>query len=141
MMQKPVMLSLRGRQAYLDQEPDEIELITEGTIEFSNGGWNVQYEETGLTGMDGVTTTFRVEPDKIILTRTGKLQSEMIFEMGVKHESLYQMDFGALLISVCATRIIVQLDDNGGFIDLIYNIDIENSAAGTVDYHLQITPK
>ena len=140
-MQKPVMLSLRGRQAYLDQEPDEIELITEGTIEFSDGGWNVQYEETGLTGMDGVTTTFRVEPDKIILTRTGKLQSEMIFEMGVKHESLYQMDFGALLISVCATRIIVQLDDNGGFIDLIYSIDIENSAAGTVDYHLQITPK
>lgn len=140
-MQKPVILSLRGRQAYLDQEPDEIELITEGTIAFSDGGWNVQYEETGLTGMDGVTTTFRVEPDKIILTRTGKLQSEMIFEMGVKHESLYQMDFGALLISVCATRIIVQLDDNGGFIDLIYNIDIENSAAGTVDYHLQITPK
>ncbi len=140
-MQKPVILSLRGRQAYLDQEPDEIELITEGTMEFVCGGWNIQYEETGLTGMEGVTTTFRVEPDKVILTRTGKLQSEMIFEIGVNHESLYQMDFGALLISICATRIIVQLDDNGGMIDLVYNIDIENSAAGTVDYHLQITPK
>lgn len=140
-MQKPVMLSLRGRQAYLDQEPDEIELITEGTMEFVDGGWNIRYEETGLTGMDGVTTTFRVEPDKIILTRTGKLQSEMIFETGVRHESLYQMDFGALLISICTSRIFVQLDDNGGIIDLIYNIDIEHSAAGTVDYHLQVRSK
>lgn len=140
-MQKPVMLSLRGRQAYLDQEPDEIELITEGSMEFTDGGWNIQYEETGLTGMEGVTTTFRIEPNKVILTRTGKLQSQMIFETGVHHESLYQMAFGALMISVCATRIIVQLDDHGGMIDLVYNIDIENSAAGTVDYHLQITPK
>ena len=134
------MLSVRGRQAYLDQEPDVIELITEGTMEYIDGGWDICYQETELTGLQGVTTTFRVEPDQIILTRTGRLNSQMIFKKDVRHDSLYQMDFGALMISVCASRIVVSLDETGGFVDLVYGIDIEQSAAGEVDYHLTIAP-
>ena len=65
----------------------------------------------------------------------------MVFQEGVRHESLYQMDFGALLIAVCASRIFAQIGDEGGMVDLVYNIDIEHNTAGTVDYHLEITPK
>lgn len=140
-MKKEVLLSIRGRQAYQDQEPDVIELVTEGTLEYRNGGWDIQYEESELTGLAGVTTTFRVEPDRVILNRTGKLRSEMVFREGESHDSLYQMEFGALMITVCAKRIFVQLDDNGGMIDLVYSIDIEQSTAGTVDYHLDISAR
>lgn len=140
-MKNEVILSISGRQTYQDQEPDTIELVTEGTLEYRDGGWDIQYEESDLTGLSGVTTTFRVEPDRIVLTRTGKLRSEMVFKEGQSHDSLYQMEFGALLITVCPTRIFVQLDDRGGVIDLVYTIDIEQSTAGTVDYHLVITPK
>lgn len=139
-MSKAVMLSIRGRQAYMDQEPDVIELVTEGTLEYRDDGWDIRYEESELTGLAGVTTTFRVEPGKITLSRTGRLQSEMVFQEGVSHNSLYQMEFGALMITVCATRIIAMLDENGGMIDLVYDIEIEQSDAGTVDYHLEITP-
>ena len=140
-MKIPVMLSICGRQAYMDQEPDVIELITEGTMEFSDGGWNICYEESDLTGLAGVVTTFRVEHDKIKLSRTGRLSSEMVFQEGVSHSSLYQMDFGALQITVCAIRIFAQLGEGAGMIDLVYNIDIEQSATGTVDYHLEISPR
>ena len=136
-----MILSICGRQTYADQEPETIELVTEGEMELRDGGWDIRYEESALTGLEGVTTTFRVEPEQIILTRTGKLHSQMIFREGQTHESLYQMEFGALMISVCASRIFVQLDDDGGMIDLVYNIDIEQRTAGTVDYHLDIRPK
>lgn len=139
-MKTPVMLSLCGRQRYMDQEPDVIELVTEGTMEYRNGGWEICYEETDLTGLSGVTTTFRVEPQKVILTRTGKLSSEMVFQEGVSHSSLYQMEFGAMLITVCATRIFAQLQEGAGMVDLVYDIEIEQSAVGTVDYHLDIRP-
>ena len=82
-MKQAVVLSIRGRQSYAGQEPEVIELVTEGTMEFRNGGWDISYEETALTGLEGVTTTFRVEPGRVILTRTGKLNSRMIFEEGV----------------------------------------------------------
>lgn len=140
-MRIPVMLSICGRQTYLDQDPDVIELVTEGMLEYRDGGWDIQYEESELTGLQGVTTTFRVESDRIILTRTGNLHSQMIFQEGVRHDSLYQMEFGALMITVCAKRILALLDHNGGMIDLIYGIDIEQTTAGEVDYHLEIRPK
>ena len=140
-MKVPVMLSIRGRQTYLDQEPDVIELVTEGTLEFLNGGWEIRYEETELTGLQGVTTLFRVEPNRIVLDRSGRLNSQMIFQKDVRHDSLYEMEFGALLISVCAKHITVQLDSCGGIVDLIYSIEIEHSAAGEVDYHLTIAPQ
>lgn len=140
-MKIPVMLSIRGRQAYMDQEPDVIELVTEGIMETRDGGWDISYEESDLTGLSGVTTKFCVEQGKITLSRSGKLSSEMVFQEGVTHSSLYQMEFGALMITVCATRIFAQLGEGFGMIDLVYNIEIEHSASGVVDYHLEISPK
>ena len=140
-MKIPVMLTLCGRQSYQDQEPDVIELVTEGQMEFRDGGWDICYEETDLTGLSGVTTLFRVEVGRVILRRSGELVSEMIFEEGKNHTSLYQMEFGALMITVCAERIFAQLGPEGGMIDLIYKIDIEQTTAGTVDYHLEIRAK
>lgn len=140
-MKLPVILSLRGRQVYMDQEPDVIELVTEGTMEYRDSGWDIRYEESDLTGLAGVTTVFRIEQDKVILTRTGKLNSQMVFQEGIRHDSLYQMEFGALMITVCASRIMAQLDESGGMIDLIYSIEIEQGAVGEVDYHLDIRAK
>ena len=140
-MKRNVVLAIRGKQTYEDQEPNEIKLITEGTMEFCNGGWDISYEETEVTGLVGVTTTFRVEPNRIILRRTGKLKSEMVFQLGVPHESLYQMEFGALLMTVSAKHLFFDIVSDGGMIDLVYDIAIENSAAGTVDYHMDIRVK
>ena len=140
-MKKIVTLSIEGRQTYEDQAPEIIELVTDGTMEFRNGGWDISYEESELTGLAGVTTTFRVEPDKVTLTRKGALNSQMIFQKGVVHESLYQMPFGALMLSVKATSVFFDILPEGGVIDLSYNIEIENTQAGVIDYHLDIRAK
>ena len=140
-MELNVVLSIRGTQTYMGQEPEIIELVTEGEFSYRDGGWDLCYEESALTGLDGVTTTFRVEPGRIVLERTGKLRSQMIFQEGVCHDSLYQMEFGALLLTVCAERIWAQISPAGGVIDLIYSIQVEHDAAGKIDYHLDITAK
>ena len=140
-MKQTVVLSITGRQNYPDQEPEVIELVTEGTMEFRSGGWDLSYEESELTGLAGVTTTFRVEPDKVVLTRTGALKSQRVFQQGVAHESLYQMPFGALMLTVKATSLFYDIVSDGGVIDLNYNISIENTEAGVIDYHLDIRAK
>ncbi len=137
-MTQRVLLSIVGRQAYEDQDPEKIELVTEGTMTLRDGGWDIRYEESDLTGLAGVITTFRVEPGKVVLTREGKLHSQMIFQQGVAYDSLYQMEFGALMMRICAKQVLFDLSPAGGFIDLVYSIEIENSAAGEIDYHLDI---
>ena len=140
-MKIPVVLSICGKQRYVGQDPEVIELVTEGELEYSAGGWDLRYEESDLTGLSGVTTTFRIEPGKVILKRTGKLKSEMVFQEGKSHDSLYQMEFGALMLTVRAQRVMFDLSEEGGMVDLIYNIEIEQNAAGEIDYHLEIRKK
>lgn len=137
---KSVVLTIRGRQLYEDQEPEVIELVTEGTLTKLEDGWDICYEESALTGLEGVKTSFRIQPGKITLTRTGRLHSQMVFEVGVLHESLYQMEFGALLISVCAVHVGHCVTEEGGSVELAYKIDIEHSAGGVVEYFLDIKP-
>ena len=136
----PVMLSIRGTQNYQDQDPEVIELTTEGTLEKQKEVWEISYEESDLTGLAGVTTAFRVGPRGVVLKRTGKLENQMIFMEGRRHESLYQIDIGALMIAVKATKVQSAVNEQGGTVDIHYQIEIEDTAMGTVEYHLDIQP-
>ena len=40
-MKKSVMLSIRGMQRYPEQDPEVIELVTEGTLETYKDGWKL----------------------------------------------------------------------------------------------------
>ena len=136
----PVVLNVQGVQRYQDQEPEIIELTTEGTMERQKEVWVLSYEESDLTGLAGVTTAFRVGPRGVVLKRTGKLQNQMIFMEGRRHESLYQIEIGALMIAVRATSVKSDLTEQGGTVDIVYNIEIEDTAMGTMEYHLTVNP-
>ncbi len=136
-----VILSLTGKQCYPGQEPEIVEFVTDGRLEIEPSCCYLSYEESALTGLEGVVTTFLLEPGCVTLKRTGKLRSEMVFRQGVPHESLYHMEFGALMISVCASRVSWELNRQGGTVDLQYQIEIEQSETGTVEYHLDVKPK
>lgn len=137
----PVMLNIRSVQSYEDQDSATIELVTEGTLEHRNDVWEISYEESELTGLEGVTTTFKIGKRGATLRRTGKLNSRMIFREGIRHESLYQSEVGTLLLSVTAQKLSYDLAESGGTVDIAYSIEIEHSAAGKVEYRLEITPK
>ena len=135
MEEQKVLLSVRGRQTYGDQEQDTIELVTEGTMVFRDGGWDISYEETALTGMEGVTTTFRVEPGKVTLLRTGKLNSTMVFQENVAHDSLYQLESWYHPEQVMAQAVLlvsgrtyedggVSLEDEVSYLNKKYGADI-----------------
>ena len=58
----PVMISVRGEQYFDDVDPNATELMTEGTLEQTEDGFLLSYQETELTGMEGTLTTFRIAP-------------------------------------------------------------------------------
>ncbi len=66
----PVTLfSIRGEQYFDDVDPDATELVTEGTLELTEEGLRLTYQETALTGMEGTTTTFEISGPQVILRR------------------------------------------------------------------------
>ena len=136
-----VILSISGTQRFGEDAPETTELVTEGELERRDGALILSYEESELTGLAGVVTTFRVEPGKVMLNREGALNSRMLFQEGVAHDSLYQMEYGTLMITVKATNVFYDIVSDGGTIDLAYQIIIENTEAGMIDYHLDIRAK
>lgn len=138
MTEYPVLLEIRGMQHGEDDEPQAIELTTEGTMAKADDHYSISYPESALTGLEGVTTTFDVWPTRVVLTRTGSLNSRMVFEQGYLDSSLYDVGFGALLLEVKASRVDVHLTDEGGSFHIDYRVTIDKNATGRISYHIQV---
>ncbi len=138
-MKQNVLITLKGTQSYGADKPETIELITRGTMTGRNGKFAISYEETEMTGIPGVTTTFLIfNPRRVVLTREGALHSRMVFEQDVRNESLYDLGFGSLMVGVCAKEIRVDLSETGGSLYIDYTVEVEQSMAGRNTYEISI---
>ena len=137
-MKQTVVLSIRGRQTYADQEPEVIELVTEGTMELKQGGWDISYEESALTGLEGVTTTFRVEPGKVTLSRKGALNSQMVFQEGRQHSSLYRTPYGTLDVDIRTGRIRSSINELGGVMEIDYDIAVQKQLMSKNRFQIRV---
>ncbi len=139
-MKQKVMVRIHSEQHYEGESPEIVEFMTEGTMEETDDGFLISYEETELTGLQGTTTTILMEKERIVLKRQGTLKSEMIFAIDQEYRSLYDMGVGALLITIRTTVLVQVMDMGGGFADIVYDLIIEDSIAGQVRYHIDIVP-
>lgn len=140
-MKKDVLITIRGTQTSPQGEPETIELTTEGTFERKGEQLLICYHESPLTGLAGTVTTFRICPGRTVLERTGTVQSVIEFVEGQSTESLYRIEGGALLIRVYARKMQLHFEDDTGWFDLSYGIEIENTPSGAIDYHITVQPK
>ena len=138
----PVLLTIRSEQHFEDSEPDSIELMTEGTLTpTGEGGLLLSYQESALTGLEGTTTTFEVRGAQVILSRTGSVNSQMVFEEGKQHTSLYETPFGVLSIGIQTSRLRHSLTEQGGLMDLRYSISVEHSVTGRNAFKIRVKRK
>ena len=131
-MEKQVLLSIRGQQIFEGvQEPEVTELMTEGTLHMDdNHNVTLTYQESELTGLEGTQTTIQVMPESVTILREGEVNSQMVFQEGRKHLSLYNTPFGALTMGVNTRKMKVDLDETGGSIEIDYSIEIDHAVAG-----------
>ena len=136
---REVLIRLKGTQNYERQAPDTIELTTEGNLRREENRLILSYKESALTGLEGTVTSFELENDCVVLRRTGTVSSKMEFRVGEVNKSLYETPMGALLVTVCATKVENNLSDDGGNLTVAYAITIEDLGMGTIEYHLEVT--
>jgi len=136
-MNKNVIISVKGRQNHGGEE-NSIELVTEGKYYKKGDHYFVTYKETEITGMEGTTTTLKIEDNKVTLMRFGENNSQLVFEKGQKHLCYYETPYGAFTIGVLSNQVDIRIDDCGGEIAVGYELEIDNTAIGVNDFYLQI---
>ena len=135
-MDKSVIISIRGVQTLNDDPPEVIELVTEGRLmDCGDAGYTLSYQESEITGLEGTLTTFQVEPDCITLMRMGEFNSQMVFQPGRRHFSMYDTPYGALSIGVNTKKMRADLDENGG------EIEIDHAVAGENTFRIDVREK
>ena len=140
-MVQAAKISITGTQRMEGVEPETLGLVTEGSYCYEPGLAIVSYVESEMTGLEGVVTSFTVEDGRTVtLRRTGKLNAEMRFVRGQTHDSLYDMGFGVMMISVVTEDMTVLLNERGGVLDLEYSVELERSVSATNLCHVEIRP-
>lgn len=141
-MDKSVIISIKGKQSYEDVEDETIELVTEGLLnKEGEGEYTLSYQESELTGLEGTLTTFQVEQGRITLMRIGEVNSQMVFEEGRRHLSMYDTPYGALAIGVNTRRMRSSLGEHGGDIEIDYAIEIDHAMAGQNLFQINVREK
>ena len=137
----PVTLFIRGEQYFDDVDPDATELVTEGTLELMEEGLRLTYQETSLTGMEGTTTTFEITGPQVTLRRAGTVNSQMVFEEGRQHTSLYETPYGELSVDIQTSALRHNLSERGGLLEIKYSIAVEHTATGRNSFKIRVKRK
>lgn len=141
MPENNVIISIHGQQAFQGSEEESSELVTEGLLRREAGGYSLSYQESEVTGLGSTLTTFQVEGDCVTLLRVGEVNSQMVFQEGRRHMSLYQTPYGSMAIGISTRRLRANLDDKGGEIELDYNIEIDHRVAGVNTFQISVRRK
>ena len=130
-MKHKAIITVKGQIASEDgSEPETVELVTEGIVYEKEGKTFITYHESEVTGMDGTRTLIKVAPEKIVLTRSGTINSQMIFEAGKRNDSYYDTQYGGFTISIHTLKFNLAYDDRVVAFNISYELDFNGSPTG-----------
>ena len=138
-MEKDVVISIKGMQQYEDTDPDTIELVTQGRLQREGESYTLSYQESEVTGLGvGTLTTIQVDGGQVTLMRAGEVNAQMVFQEGRRHLSMYNTPYGAMAVGVNTRRLLADLNDHGGDIEIDYAIEVDHASAGRSIFQIRV---
>ena len=103
----------------------KIEVTTVGEFIKNESGYKAVYEETEISGMEGTTTTVKINDNVVTLIREGTTSTTMEFKKNSSSVVLYNTPYGMMEFKVTTKQIKIDIDENGGDIFIEYSLGIE----------------
>lgn len=119
------VLDIKG---IIDRNGDKevIEYTTAGDYYIKNGAHYLIYEETELTGMEGVKTMVKIHDDSVLIKRYSEGASDLVVTLGKMEESFYRTPYGIFDMITFGRKLSVQADEDGGRIHFTYDLTIKD---------------
>lgn len=138
-MMKDVVISIRTVHSCDTDEEDYLDFTTDGLYTYDGEIGCLSYLETEVTGMEGTRTSVIVMPEQVVVDRDGMITSRMIFREGEKNSFLYNTPYGTATMNISTRRIIRDLDEHGGRVEIDYVVDMEHTVVTKNKFQLEIT--
>jgi len=121
------MVSFKSFNKYEEDNSDKIEFLTKGSFFEKDGKYYLKYEETNEN--ESVTTTLKIEDNKVTILRYGASNTQMIVEKGKKHLNYYETPQGAFTIGVYSDSVDININEKEGNIRMNYDVEFNNVIA------------
>ncbi len=138
MMEKQIILFVRGEQTYDAVAPEVTELSTEGVMTIDGEEITLTYQESEITGMEGTTTRFTVRGDMVVLERTGTIVSRMEFTRGERSSSLYETPWGTMVVDISTTKLTHRITERGGVMEIAFTIAVNHQVTGENRFKVRV---
>ena len=136
-MTKDVLITISGVQM-LDDDDEEVEMVTRGDYYQKNGKHYIMYDEQ-MEGFEGtVKNIIKVSPDSVDIIKKGITSAHMQFEKNKKNLSCYNTPLGDLVIGIQANRIRIDEEEDCLKINVEYSLDINYQHASDCNIMLDI---
>ncbi len=103
---------------------DPIEVVYWGYREMTEGVDRLSYDESALTGMEGVHTQIEVSGEEITLVRTGNIQATMVFRENHRDRFVYKMEVGSMSMVLETDKVSIWREDWQMRIYIRYKLEI-----------------
>lgn len=135
----PVLISISSSAHREEVAEDEtMTMLTSGEMDLTDESAVIRYEETLDESLPPQKVEVKVEEESLTMTRGGEYQTQMVFRLGSRYEGMYRTPFGEMDLAVYCTRLSYDLGDDGGEIELSYQLDLNGRFAAMHDMLLRL---
>lgn len=120
-----ILIEIKAVIKQTDEEPQVIEMTTEGEWFEKNNALFIVYYESEISGMEGSKTMLKIHDQVITMTRFGQSHSKMVFQAQERSESVYHTPYGVFEMSI--NTLVLEHDFNAyrGTLKIEYEMALE----------------
>ena len=111
-----------------------MEFVTDGRLYEKNGYCYLIYDESEISGLEGLRTTLKFDDKSLKMKRIGAdgPGTELYFEEGKRFSSVYETPMGPMEIEVLtrSVRNLMDKESSKGKIDIEYDVSMGGVAEG-----------
>lgn len=124
-MKKDYIVSIIGTQIN-GEKAEEVQLLVPCYYHKTETTTYLNYSEFDKDNGDNeIKSTLKIDENNMVtLIRDGIQKSKLTLEKGKRHLCSYNTEFGNLTIGAFAKEINYDLNEDGGFIELLYSLDV-----------------
>ena len=140
-MTQKVTLTIRGIQSNQGGEGSEqIETVSQGDYFKRNGKHYVIFEESVEGIDDKVKSKLKFDADTVEVSRSGPMNSHMVFQENKKNLTGYNTPFGQILMGIYTKKIQITEQEDQITVDVDYSLDADDAFLSDCHMEIVISP-
>lgn len=128
------LITIIGHQRF-DDDKDQVEMKTVGTVEHDDDNYIIRYNEELETGSTPIRAKLNIAKDesKVEMIKSGPYSSCLIIEKSKRHLCNYGTEYGDMLMGIFGREVENDFNENEGTFKFSYDIDINGAISSQND--------